>query len=153
MEPSDLPPELGELEQRLAARLRPQPPADLRPRVLAAVRLELAARPAAAQRKWRRTWQYAAAAAAGVLLVLNLAMSMDNRSNFPASRAADRADIQQAAARICELVPFITHEDAMREALILRAGSHLEMVPQLRTGVTGLRALRQIEEGPPWVTQ
>ena len=153
MEPSDLPPDLKELEQRLAARSRLQPPADLRPRVLAAVRLELATPSAAAQREWRRTWQYAAAAAAGLLLVLNLLMSMGNRSDFPASRAANGADVQQAAAMICELVPFITREDAMREAFVLRAGAHLELAPLPRLGVTGLRALWQIEEGPPWVTQ
>ena len=153
MEPSDLPPELKSLEQRLAARSRPQPPAGLRPRVLAAVRHELAAQPA--RTRWGRSgsWQYAAAAAAGILLVLNLLMSMGNRNDFPASRAANGADIQQAAARICELVPFITPEDAKREALVLRAGSHLELVPQPRRGVSGLRALRQIEEGASWVTQ
>jgi len=153
VEPSDLPPDLKELEQRLAARSRLQPPADLRPRVLAAVRLELATPSAAAQREWRRTWQYAAAAAAGLLLVLNLLMSMGNRSDFPASRAANGADIQQAAAKIRELVPFISPEEALCEALILRAGSHLEMVPQLRPGVSSLQALQQIEEGPSWVTQ
>ena len=152
MEPSDLPPELKGLERRLAARSRAQPPADLQQRILAAMRRELAAQPAAAQRKWRRTWQYAAAAA-GILLVLNLLMSMDNRSNFPASRAANGADVQQVAAKIRELVPFISPEAALCEALILRAGSHLEMVPQLRPGVSSLQALQQIEEGPSWVTR
>ena len=152
MEPSDLPPEWEGLARRLAARPRPQPPADLRPRVLAAVRHELAAQPARARWGWAGFWQYAAAAA-GLLLVLNLAMSMGNRSDFPASRAANGADIQQAAARICELVPFITPEEAACEAFVLHAGSHLELVPQPRLGVSGLRALRQIEEGPSWVTQ
>ena len=152
MEPSDLPPDLKELERCLAARSRPQPPPDLRQRVLATVRHELGAQPAHTRRGWAGFWQYAAAAA-GLLLVLNLAMSMGNRSDFPASRTANGADIQQAAARICELVPFITPEEAAREALVLRAGSHLEMVPQPRLGVSGLRALRQLEEGPSWVTQ
>jgi hypothetical protein len=153
VDPFDLPRELRDLERRLAARGRPEPSADLRPRVLAAVRRELAARPALTQWVWGGFWQYAAAAAAGLLLVLNLLMSMGNRSDFPVSRAANGADVQQAAAMICELVSFITPEEAAREALLLRAGSHLEMVPQPRPGVTGLRALRQIEEGPPWVTQ
>jgi hypothetical protein len=152
VEPSDLPPELKSLEQRLAVRSQPQPPADLRPRVLATVRRELAAQPARTRRGWVG-WQYAAAAAAGLLLVLNLLMSMDNRSDFPVSRAANGADLQQAAARICELVPFMTSEDAMREAFVLRAGAHLELAPQPWPGVSGLRALRQIEEGPSWVTQ
>ena len=153
MDPSDLPHELQDLERRLSARGRLEPSAGLRPRVLAAVRRELAARPAPTQWGWAGFWQYAGAAAAGLLLVLNLLMSMGNRSDFPASRAANGADVQQAAALICELVPFITPEEAAREALLLRAGSHLEMVPHLRPGVTGLRALRQIEEGPPWFTQ
>lgn len=153
MESSDLPPDLKSLEQRLAARSRPQPPAGLRPRVLAAVCHELAAQPARTRRGGAGFWQYAAAAAAGILLVLNLLMSMGNRSDIPASRVANGVDVQEAAARICELVPFITPEEAMREALVLRAGAHLEMVPQLRLGVSGLRALRQIEEGPSWVTQ
>ena len=153
MEPSDLPPELKSLEQHMAARSRPQPPAGLRPRVLAAVCRELAAQAARTRRGRAGFWQYVAAAAAGILLVLNLLMSMGNRSDFPVSRAANGADVQQAAAMICELVPFITPEEAAREAFVLHAGSHLEMVPQLRSGVTGLRALRQIEEGPPWVTQ
>ena len=153
MEPSDLPPDLKSIEQHLAARSRLQPPAGLRPRVLAAVRHELAAQPARTRRGRSGSWQYAAAAAAGLLLVLNLLMSMGNRSDFPASRAANGADVQQAAAMICELVPFITREDAMREAFVLRAGAHLELAPLPRLGVTGLRALWQIEEGPPWVTQ
>lgn len=153
MEPSDLTPELRELEQRLAARQRPQPPADLKRRVLTAVRRELAAQPAAARWEQRRIWQYAAAAAAGILLVLNLAMSMDNHSNFPAPRVANGADVQQVAAKIRELVPFMTPQDAMREAITLRAGSHLEMVPQPRPGVSSLQALQQIEEGSSWVTQ
>jgi hypothetical protein len=151
VEPSDLPPELKSLEQRLAARSRPQPPADFRPRVLAAVRRELAAQPTFT--RWGGFWQYAAAAAAGLLLVLNLLMSMGNRSDILVSRAANGVDVQQAAARICELVPFIALEDAKREALVLRAGAHLELTPLPRLGVSGLRALRQIEEGPLWVTQ
>ena len=153
MEPSDLPPDLKELEQSLAGRLRPRPPDDLRPRVLAAVRRELVAQPARARRGRAGAWQYAAATAAGILLVLNLLMSIGNRSDFPASRAANGVDVQQVAAKIHELVPFMTSEDAMREAIILRAGSHLKMAPQPRPGVSGLRALRQIEEGPLWVTQ
>ena len=153
MDPSDLPHELQDLERRLAARGRPEPSAGLRPRVLAAVRRELAAQPAHTRWGWAGFWQYAGAAAAGLLLVLNLLMSMGNRSDFPASRAANGADIQQAAAKIRELVPFISPEEALCEALILRAGSHLEMVPQLRPGVSSLQALQQIEEGPSWVTQ
>jgi len=153
VEPSDLPPELKGLERRLAARSRLQPPADLRLRVLAAMRRELAAQPAHSRRSWAGFWQYSAAVAAGILLVLNLLMSMGNRSDLPASRAANGADVQQVAAKIRELVPFISPEAALCEALILRAGSHLEMVPQLRPGVSSLQALQQIEEGPSWVTR
>ncbi|MBE3096432.1 MAG: hypothetical protein IMZ44_04805 [Planctomycetes bacterium] len=159
MDPSDLPHEWRDLERRLAARGRPEPSAGLRPRVLAAVRRELAAHGGAGRLGagpwWRRheVWQYAGAAAAGVLLVLNLAMSASLGDDFSRPRAPNGADVAQAAAKIRELVPSITPDEALREAIALRAGSHLVMAPRPWPGFLSPRLLRQLEEGVPWLTQ
>jgi len=159
VDPTELPPDMKELERRLAGRARPAPSPDHKSRVLAAVRRELAAQGGAvrlgAGPGWRRhqAWQYAAAAAAGVLLVLNLAMSASLGDEFSRPRAPNGADVAQAAAKIRELVPSITPDEAMREAIALRAGSHLVMAPRPRPGFLSPRLLWQLEEGVPWLTQ
>lgn len=199
MEAPDLPPELRKVERLLSACGGARPPADLRARVLAAVRRELAAQASGAAATsaapapagtaaasasaaaapagtaaatqaappaggpatpsagpwWRRPglWQYAAAAAAGVLLLLNLAMSAAMRGQFAPPRTGNGADIEQAAARIADLVPSMTRDEAVREAIALRAASRLALTPLPRPDVLRDGLLRQLKESAPWLTQ
>jgi hypothetical protein len=69
-------PDPRDLEAALAARACPEPPADLRYRLLAAVSAERAAPP----RCWRRAWQ----AAVAVILALNLTMGAINGVRYQA---------------------------------------------------------------------
>jgi hypothetical protein len=77
MEPEPLPPDLRELEEQLARRPLPEPAADFRARVLVAVN---AASPteSAHGTSWRRLLPVAAA----LMLVLNLALSVENGMRF-----------------------------------------------------------------------
>jgi len=79
MSPEALPPGLRELEDQLRRRPAPEPAADFRGRVLAAL-ANAPAPPAAAPagRRWRLVWQ----AAAAVVLGLNLGLSVANGFRF-----------------------------------------------------------------------
>jgi hypothetical protein len=79
MNPEPLPPNLRDLEEQLAGRPCPEPAADFRARVLAAMtssRTLPISRSAA--RRWRVVWQ----AAAAVVLALNLGMTVANGVRF-----------------------------------------------------------------------
>jgi hypothetical protein len=80
MRPDPLVPGRRDLEHELAGRTCPEPAADLRDRILAAV---AAQRP----RARRRLWSYAAHAAAALVLVLNLALSVSNGFRYEAISA------------------------------------------------------------------
>jgi hypothetical protein len=79
MNPDPLPPDLHDLEARLARRSGPEPADDLRARVLSAA-AALRARTGATRpaRPWRLVWQ----AAAAVVLALNLALCVGNGIRF-----------------------------------------------------------------------
>ena len=75
--------ELMELENRLRTRADPEPPADLRARVLHAVAAELAeSRQAPAEPRWQGGWW--AAVAAGLLVVMSLSMISGADGEFSA---------------------------------------------------------------------
>jgi len=89
---------LRDLEERLAGRPCPEPAADFRARVLAAMtnsRTPSISRPAG--RRWRLVWQ----AAAAVVLALNLGMSAANGMRFQrlTSHAAAPAGFEPCAPR------------------------------------------------------
>jgi hypothetical protein len=92
MNPEPLPADLRDLEARLALRPRPDPPPELRARILAAVNVPLA-------RPWRG-WRWLALAAAAVL-VLNLTLSVDNARQFHQLAEMTNAE-PSAAPRIVE---------------------------------------------------
>jgi hypothetical protein len=98
MNPEPLPPNLRDLEERLAGRPCPEPAADFRARVLAAMtssRTTSTSRPAG--RRWRLVWRMAAA----VILALNLGMSVANAVRFQrlTSLAVAPAGLESWAAR------------------------------------------------------
>lgn len=74
MRPEPFPPDLGDLEARLAARPGPEPPGDLRDRVLAAATAEL--RRPAAPRRPRVPWNILGPVAAAVVLAVNFGMNV-----------------------------------------------------------------------------
>jgi hypothetical protein len=112
----ELPPDLEELERRLTARRPTGPPAELRRRVLTAVRR-------ASGEGEGGFWRYVAGVAAAALLAVNLSMSVANNTDWhlrgtpgPSEAGADRAR---------EVVPELSEREARRQAVLLRARSQL----------------------------
>jgi hypothetical protein len=127
----DRPDDLAALERELAARPRPAPSEALREHVLAAARRELTAPPAPGRRLG--AWEFALAAAAAFILVLNLSISAANNMNWRLCGRLDRAAVASAAEEIGKLAPELPPQEVRREALILVAGSRLPMLPQVKT--------------------
>jgi hypothetical protein len=113
---SDLPPDLAELERRLADRRPPVPPADLRRRVLAAVRR-------ASGEGEGGFLRFVASVAAAALLAVNLSMSVANNTDWHL-RGAPGPD-EAGADSVRELVPELSEREARRQAVLLRARSQL----------------------------
>lgn len=128
----DLPDDLAALERELSARLRPAPSEALRGRVLAAARRELSAPPASGRRRLG-AWEFALAAAAAFILVLNLSISAANDMDWRLCGGLDREAVASAAREISKLAPELPPQEARREALILVAGSRLPMLPQVKS--------------------
>jgi hypothetical protein len=125
MTPDRLPPDLLALERELAARPRSDPPADLRPRVLAAVGRELPGpRPVPAP---YRLGRFAAATAAAALLAINLSASVANDTDW--RLAAPTADVRDIAARVRALNPELSDREALREAILLHTSAGLAPAP------------------------
>ena len=111
MDPFDLSPELAEVERRLAARGHPQPPADFRRRVLSALRDEPTVR--------RPVWSLAVAAAA-VLLLLNLAMSLENHRAGPRAPRDVGVDVSTAAGEMRQRHPDLSEQEAYQLVLLVQ---------------------------------
>ena len=127
----DLPEDLAALERELASRRRPAPSDALRQRILAAARRELAARPAPERRRLG-AWEFALAAAAAFILLLNLSISAANNMSWRLCGGLDREAVAGAAEQISRLAPDLPPQEIRREALILVAGSRLPMLPQVK---------------------
>jgi hypothetical protein len=150
MEPSDLPPELAEVEQLLAARARPAPSADHKARVLATVRREVAAQ----QTWWHRpdAWRYAAGVAAALVLGMNLALfASTGTSRLPICNG-HATEIDQAAAEIQKLVPDLGPAEARRQALVMAGASSLVLLPRPSGEETIQNMINNHKEVPSWVT-
>src|SRR5262249_564648 len=95
MNPEPLPPDLRELEDRLARRPCPEPAADLRARILGAVAgARTPPETGRAGRRWRLAW-----AAAAVVLAPHLGMSVANGVRFGhlSGTAPERASVEHQA--------------------------------------------------------
>jgi hypothetical protein len=115
----DLPPDLAELERRLAARPRVEPPAGLGPRVRDAARVALRPRPA--DGGWR-SW---AALAAAVLIGLNLSMSVAGSTDWRLTAAVEPEQVNATADRLRAAAPDLSERELRRQALLYRVGAGL----------------------------
>jgi len=144
VKPHELPEELAALERQLAARPLPQPSEALRGRVMTAVRRELGAPPAAARRPLT-AWKCALAAAAAVILLLNLSVMSTNSAVFALRAPGDGADTLATAETLRSLIPELSQDEAIGQAVILRAGAGLVLAPELKPSLSHERRL-------PWDT-
>ena len=98
MTPEALPPDLLALKRELASRALPEPPAELRSRVLMLVGLEWPSpRPSLSRDRFVR---FVAAVAAAALLAINLSASVANDTDWFAAAPTDRADVAAIAAHL-----------------------------------------------------
>ena len=125
----ELPDDLSRLEEGLAARPRPAPSEDLKRRVMAAVRSELA-RGAAAPRRRLSTWEFAAAVAAAVLFWMNLSMVVASDTRMDLCGPPPNGT-EAAVAALCRLLPDMPDREARRQVAMLRAGSRLVPAPNV----------------------
>jgi hypothetical protein len=117
----DLPPDLADLERRLARRNSPPLPGELRQRVLAAVRRAS---------DGHDFWRFAAGVAAAALLAINLSMSVANDTDWHLIDAPVPRDTG-AAEQLGALLPELSPQEARRQALLMQARSRLHGTPPL----------------------
>jgi hypothetical protein len=123
MNESKLPPDLADVERRLAECPRAQPSAALRQRVLSSLHNERMTR------RRRFPWRIAATLAAAVLLSLNLALSL---ANHPARSGRDRwenADLETIVAGLRQKSPEMTEAEAYWLASLARSTRVLSAAP------------------------
>jgi hypothetical protein len=124
-----LPPELSELEHLLAARGGPAPDANVKLRVLRAVKSEL--RSSDSWRLWRQhSWRFAAGVAAVVLFWLNLSMFAANHTEWNFNRNdGSHGETLAMAREIRELLPELTEGEALRQAALLQTNARALPIP------------------------
>ncbi len=125
----ELPDDLSRLEQRLAARPRPAPSEDLKRRVMAAVRSELA-RGAAGPRRRLSTWEFAAAVAAAVLFWMNLSMVVAGDTRMDLCGPPPNGT-EAAVAALQRLLPDLPEREARRQVAMLKVGSLVMPAPNV----------------------
>jgi hypothetical protein len=62
-------------------------------------------------------------------LAINLSASVANDMNWHLRRPAGGPDVAEVADRLRELAPDVSEREALRQALLLRAGSSLTPAP------------------------
>jgi hypothetical protein len=123
MDHFELPPELQPLETELAARDRTAPSADLRRRALDGLSPELL------HEGTRARWALAVAAAAAVLVWINLSLSASQATDYRSYVDVNGASAAATAEQIQSVLPELSRREAHRQAVLLRAGSHLIPCP------------------------
>ena len=127
MENHTLLPELERLEQQLAARPRWEPSNQLKEQFLNGLRAESRRGRARARRA------FAVSVAASVLVWLNLSLSATQATDCGLRLDGRQHSTARAADEIRRLLPEATPHEAMRQALLLRAGAGLVACPRLPT--------------------
>ncbi len=127
MENEPLPAELEQLERRLAAGPRPEPPAALRRQVLRSVRAEL--RP----EQFAPWWRFAAAAAAVIFLWLSLSVAVAEVANSALQEREWNPSVKAIAKKIQRISPEFTPEESLREAVLLQIAA--ESGSRARAGI------------------
>jgi hypothetical protein len=125
MEDYPLPRDLHRLERDLAARPRSDPPVELRRRVMADVRAELRGR------GLRNGWPFAAAVAAAALLWINLSLSATLATDYSKRPYSSAPPVKEVAQQIQKLLPELSEREALRQAILLKAGSDLGRYPSV----------------------
>jgi hypothetical protein len=127
MTPDPLPPDLLALERELAARWQPDPPADLRSRVLAAAGEAITIRQPIPTRTGFAG--FAAATAAAALLAINLSTSVANDVDWRSTAPADETAVADIAAQVRALDPDVTDREAFRQVFLLHTAANLTATP------------------------
>ena len=125
MEDFQLPPELQQLERELAGRPHPEPSADMRQRVIGRLRGELRGN------GLRNGWTFAAGVAATVLVWANLSLSATLATDYGLPTDSPRPPVGAVAEQIQQLLPELSQREALRQALLLQAGSDLVGYPNV----------------------
>jgi len=134
----ELPKDLADLEQRLAARPMPEPSPELPERIMAAMRRQPVGSPPAEP---AGIWGFAAAAAAMLLLLLNLSMSAANCTDWEVWERPRQQDVASSARKLREIVPELSEQEARYLTRAMESGSRLVMMPDLKTRPDGLMEL------------
>jgi len=130
MQRDDLSDDLVGLARDLASRPRPAPSGNLRQRVLAAVRSELA-RPAPAPRRRLGTWEFAAAVAAAVLFLMNLSMVVASGARLDLGGPPSNGT-EAAVASLQRLLPDLPEREVRRQVVLLKAASCVVPAPNVK---------------------
>jgi hypothetical protein len=133
-----LPPDLADLERRLANRPRIEPPANLGDRVHAAIRDVL--RPALPASDG---WGFWAAVAAVVFLGINLSMSLAADTDWNLTGGAEPGHLAATAERLRALAPELPEDEVQRQALLVRAGAGLPPTLPLAPSWQRIRTLKE----------
>ena len=123
MEDWQLPSELRQLERELANRSLSAASTGLRQRVLDDVRTRLHAE------KSRDRRHFAAAMAIAALLWMNLSMSATQATDFDVRPKEPVESIAAIAPQIRQLLPELSPEESQRQAILLRAGANMTLMP------------------------
>ncbi len=113
---------LRHAQRRLAAGRR-EPSPQLRDRVLDAIRREAAK---------KDLWRFAAAAAAVLMLCLNLGMSAANHMDWHVQPVRPRPDVRALAGQVRRLLPDLSELEARATVESMWAAQSLVMMPDLR---------------------
>jgi hypothetical protein len=112
----------------------------MRQRVIESARVEL-------QRGGARNgWTFAAAVAAAVVVWINLSMSATLATDCGYRPDTPRRPLDEVAGQIQQLLPELPEGEAMRQAALLQAGSHLPEYPTLSAGPAAPRRLRNLDD-------
>ena len=138
METPELPPDLKRLERLLAERERPEPPSDLKARIIGKMETELhrAQLPPLRPNGW---WAFVATAAASLVFMFNLSSSAARTTSYDLRLAASPKSTDISLEQIQELMPELTQREALRYAVTLHAGSRLARCPDVGSSAPARR--------------
>jgi hypothetical protein len=133
MDDFDLPPELIELELRLAERDRAKPSPAFRQRVLSAMREELAV--PGIVLFWQGSWRVVATAAVAALLCLNLAISLSNHRAWPRVERIEVGIVEAAVREMRQRHPELSEEEAYQLVVLVQLVPALKTAPALSSSL------------------
>jgi hypothetical protein len=83
-------------------------------------------------------WQFAAVVAAGMLLAINLSMSVANDMDWCLASGIDSERVAATASRIHELVPDLSEQEAYRQALVFQAAAQVPPLPDCKPSLNSM---------------